>query len=219
MQTTRNRGSHAEQPWGELLFSRPWRLPHRLQTCSEPDLQGNDCSVQETAWPLFKRWSWLLGTASERRRMKNLASALSEELLQSLLSTLETKGYDDVKDAVLLAVRTGLRFNEITSLDWSALDEPARKLRVVSPKHFQPRILLLSDDVLQALLARRTRLGSNAGPVFGPASQTSLSRFKRGFSWHTTKAGKKITWSMLRQYCIAQFLKAVIDHPPTVVWR
>jgi len=143
---------------------------------------------------------------------------LSEDLLQNLLSTLSAKGYDDVRDGVLLAARAGLRFNEIASLNWSALDEAARRLTVVSPKNSQTRVLILSDDVLQALLARRTRLSSTAGPIFCPKSQTSLSRFRNGFPWYTTRDGKKITWLSLRQYFAEWFLKAMLEHPPTAVY-
>lgn len=129
-------------------------------------------------------------------------SALSEELLRCLLATLSTKGYEDVRDAVLLAARTGLRLTEILSLHWSDLNDEARSLSLVNPKNSHSRVLFVPEDLLQALASRRERCGTSTGLIFGPASQVSLSRFKNGFAWYTTSAGKKITWSMLRHCAI-----------------
>ncbi len=123
---------------------------------------------------------WEVLAVVPRIRLLKVATPGFRYLSDAEVAALVTAAYGVWRDMILVGARTGLRFSEMSALDWSDLDlrnglltvRHGRVLgQVSSPKNNRIRHVPLTADVRAALAPRQTATGlvfENAGRPVAP---------------------------------------------------
>jgi integrase len=143
--------------------------------------------------------------------MKLAPKPISDDLVKRVILSLALPGYEDVRDAVFLAVYAGMRPAEIMAIQWSDVDDREGTLTVRNSKNMSTRIVFMPEELAKALRLRSERLQTQEGPVFGAASR-NIARFHNGFRPFRTSSGKFITWSAVRRWYTASLASASSTH-------
>jgi integrase len=144
--------------------------------------------------------------------MKLAPKPISDDLVKRVILSLSLPGFEDVRDAVLLAAYAGLRPAEIVSVQWSDVNDLDHTLTVRNSKNMSARVVPLYAELARALRLRSERLQKHEGPVFGPASRNSIARFHNGLRPFRSSSGKFVTWSAIRRWYAASLASASSTH-------
>ena len=159
------------------------------------------------------RWGWLDTnpvTAFNKRTLKE-ARPRTRFLTRAEFDALLAAASDHLRPAIVLAVETGLRKEELFSLAVAAIDLPRREVVLDRTKSGAPRRVPLSDGAIGAIrgvLATPDR-PANATHLFTRADGTRYGDFKKGFAAACRRAGiANIRWHDLRHTFASWFVQA-----------
>jgi integrase len=168
------------------------------------------------------RWAAELGDLKAVPPMKKLKENapeiryLSHDELSRLLMAVDDPMWNSM---IVVASRTGLRFGELSGLQWDDVDLSERKITVRRslvkghagpPKNGRVREVPLSADAVAAL---RRLSGGDSSPVFTlSGNPVSRSAAHRAITRYCELAGiKRIGWHALRHTCATQMANMDIN--------
>jgi integrase/recombinase XerD len=159
------------------------------------------------------RWGWLDTnpvTAFSKRTLKE-SRPRTRFLDHAEYVALLTEAADHVRPAIVLAVETGLRKEELFSLTLPAVDLPRREIVLEMTKSGTPRRVPLSDTAIttiQGILADQDRPRA-ATHLFVKADGSRYGDVKKGFAAACRRAKiKGVRWHDLRHTFASWFVQA-----------
>lgn len=87
---------------------------------------------------------------------------------------------------IRLLAQTGMRMDEVCSLEWSQVSIPRREIRLTKTKTSSPRVVPLSDDALGTILGTPRHITSNSysGAAMGERHTNLFGAFRKIVSTH-----------------------------------
>lgn len=176
-------------------------------------------------------WTGAIVAVGRSRKLPRILPA--HDLDRLFLSLRKAAGVNDVSDldqvlrsphecttllAVALMVATGVRVNELVSIECQAIDLPGRSLRLVGKGRRERHVFLTNDwltGLTGAYLKMRTALGlthpqllfnSHHEPLTAPAMRSRLLKAAREAGLTT-----RVTPHMLRHTAATQLIEAGVD--------
>jgi integrase/recombinase XerD len=117
---------------------------------------------------------------------------------------------DYLKGMIVVAVETGMRKEELLSLEWSQVDRRRKEILLTKTKTDAPRVVALSAEAMAQILAQE-RYGSE-GYVFKNKQGTRWACFKKSFRTACQEAGvSNLRWHDLRRTCGCWLLQSGVD--------
>ena len=157
------------------------------------------------------RWGWLGTnpvTALNKRALK-VSRPRTRFLTPSELDQLLSATADHIRPAIILALETGLRREELFSLTLSSIDLTKREVRIDNTKSGIPRRVPLSDKAIATI---KVLLGQPGRPrtsyLFAKADGSRFVDMKNGFVAACKRAGvTDFRWHDLRHTFASWFVQ------------
>lgn len=150
------------------------------------------------------------------RRERESANQWRAERGYELLPAIPEDQYPDhLTPMVLVSLNTGLRYGELTALDWSAVNFRARVLTVTgrTAKGAKTRHIPLNDEA-RDVLARWKRQGDGRGLVFSNADGERIASVKTSWAYVLGAAGiEDFRWHDLRHTFASKLVQRGVALP------
>lgn len=121
-----------------------------------------------------------------------------------------------VRPFIVVAIQTGMRLSELTSLQWSAVDFAANRVTLRATKSRKVQTVPLNRIARETLLALRGP--GRVGPVF-TFEGLPLANPKKALAGAAARAGiGKVTCHVFRHTCATRLLQAGVDIRTVQQW-
>jgi len=134
----------------------------------------------------LKEWQWVEDTPF--RKIQRLPESrgrvrfLSDEERDALLQACQANGNPHLYDAVVLALSTGCRKNEILSLRWKDVDLARKQITLLDTKNKEARAVPLTGHALECMQERARIRRIDCDWVFPQAEQPKPADIDRDFA-------------------------------------
>ncbi|MCP5007613.1 MAG: tyrosine-type recombinase/integrase [Planctomycetes bacterium] len=137
-----------------------------------------------------KEWEWLRENPVSKVSKESENNERGRWLSDKEETALLRKCPDWLCDIIAFALQTGLRQDELLSLEWSRVDESRKTILIQRTKNGKPKTVPLSNTAL-SILKKKTLRSLKNGLVFFSANGTKISRHNLGRAFRNAldKAG------------------------------